>query len=351
MDKIWKYFFPVFISGAFVMVSELGYYYLILAVLLIANILNYTWGELSNREVLDEIKTFYGRRGAKIKRISAVALLCFIFWALWFTDKSGFSFANLILFGFCTGCLSGCFIVTLAHDMLHGKTFTGKVLSSLLLISVNTPHLAADHIFGHHRLIGLKEDTNTAPLNQNFYVYFFRLSWSRLEHSFFTQFQLPSYVRKKILKSSLTMLAISLTAWALIIILARHPAATLFFFIFQGFIAYFLYELINYIQHYGLKRKSGSDDITQNLSWNCYYKYTNYILYLLPLHSLHHLPQKSRKINLTAMKAGPRMPYLYFVMVGMALIPKIWFWKMNPLAIQYNKANENVNEELPSIYS
>lgn len=111
------------------------------------------------------------------------------------------------------------------------------------------------------------------------------------------------------------------------------------FFIAQGLIAYFLYELINYVQHYGLSRSHAGQQISMHSSWNCYYKYTNYILYMLPLHSLHHLPTASRKLTGIDLKSGPKLPYLYFVMVFMALIPSLWFRKMNTLALQFNQQN------------
>lgn len=117
---------------------------------------------------------------------------------------------------------------------------------------------------------------------------------------------------------------------------AAYPAQVSIFFMVQGLISYILYELINYIQHYGLLRKDRNAPITQDLAWNCYYKYTNYILFLLPLHSLHHLTHRENKIK--ELLNGPRMPYLYFLMILMALIPPLWFNKMNKLLKQYNPA-------------
>ena len=100
--------------------------------------------------------------------------------------------------------------------------------------------------------------------------------------------------------------------------------------IIAGIIAYIFYEIINYVQHYGLKRDSNQVAISMQLTWNNFYQYTNYILYLLPLHSAHHLPYAQQK-QTKDFKSAPRLPYLYFLMVFIALIPPLWYKIMNPL--------------------
>ncbi len=340
--RIWKYILPSIFACIFVALSELGYYYLILPVLLAANYLNTAWGEFSNREILDELRMFYGCPAtAMAKRVSAILLCAMIVWGISFVDRTNPPAGQLLLFSFCTGCLTGCFIVTLAHDLLHSHKKADIFISGMLLTAAGIPHLAADHVAGHHRDVGLSKDPNISRINQSFYSYFVRLAYSRLKESFLTQYGLPKYLSRKILFLNLKMLAILAGVWITIALCSRHPQKTLVFFLFQSFIAYLLYELINYIQHYGLFRKDEQEDITLSLSWNCYYKYTNYILHLLPLHSIHHLPHHKRKIDVSQLKDGPRMPYLYFVMVLMALVPPLWFHKMNKLVLQYNEEPEN----------
>lgn len=330
-----KYFIPSILFFAFVLLSGLGYYWLILPVLLGANLFNAAWGEFTSCEIKQESINFYGNKAVTtLKRVSAVCLLCMLVWTLWFVDRQQYAYSHLVLFGICTGCLTGCFIVTLAHDLLHSRQKTDQYLSALLLTGACIPHLAADHVFGHHRNIGLKEDVNTAKVNQDFYSYFVVLALDRLYQSYFRQFNLPRHIRKKIFRLNIKMLTLFFGALLLIGLLAANPASTLLFFLIQGFVAYILYELINYIQHYGLTRNRASEPITLHLSWNCYYKYTNYILHFLPLHSVHHLPHHHRKLGDSDLKDGPRMPYLYFAMVFMALVPPLWFSKMNGLAQQ-----------------
>lgn len=335
MKRYWRYLIPSILTLLYIGVSIYAQYYYLYAILLAANCLNMYWGEFKNSELPGELKFFYGSSAAAwIKAINAVILLGLIVWGIYFVDHQGFSGLSLLGFSFTTGLLTGCFVVTLAHDMLHSNSRFQRALSVLLLTGSGIPHFATEHLCGHHRDIGLKEDPTTARLNQNFYSYFIKITRSTIRSCYVTQFGLPAYLRRKIRLTNLGMLLLLFLTWGCIVVFTKNPTQALIFFVFQGFVSYFLYELINYIQHYGLFRKGREEGITLQLSWNCYYKYTNYILFLLPLHSLHHLPGNGRKIQ--DFKAGPRMPYLYFLMITMALIPPLWFRKMNALVLQHN---------------
>lgn len=335
MERSWRYLIPAILTVLYILLCEFAHYLYLFPLLLVGNLLNVYWGEFESTELSDELRFFYRSKVSYyLKFVNAVVLLGLIAWGIAYVDRQNFSWGHLLGFSATTGLLTGCFIVTLAHDLLHSRCKIQQFFSVLLLTVSGIPHFATEHVFGHHRSIGLQEDATTAKLNENFYSYFFKVSVANLKESFITQYGLPNYLRRRVLLTNLKMLGLLFATWGLIFIFAKNPAPTITFFMVQGFVSYFLYELINYIQHYGLRRRSANDEITPQLSWNCYYKYTNYLLFLLPLHSLHHLPDKSRKT--AQLKAGPRMPYLYFMMIAMALLPPIWFSKMNRLALQYN---------------
>lgn len=338
-----KYCIPVIISIIFICLILWELYYLILVILLVLNVFNVIWGRYNTLEVKAELKYFYHSPTIIfIKRLSALVFVCMLAIQLYALNRIGVyqQAAHYVFFTFCAGILTGCFVVTLAHDLLHSKYKFDRYLSSILLLISGIPHLAVDHVFGHHRNVGLSHDASTAKVNQNFYHYFFKIMIYRISQSYKHQYALPSYARKKIFNISILMTL----AWALLLViifwLSSHGWMSIGFFMGQGFIAYVLYELINYIQHYGLGRKDASEPITQALSWNCYYKYTNYFLFLLPLHSLHHLPLAGRKVKDEEYCKAPTMPYLYFIMILMAMLPPIFFKKMNPLVRKF-KSHES----------
>jgi len=335
MGQKWRYLIPSILALTFMIIAHHGSFYYVFILLFIANILNWYWGEFSNQELNDTLRFFYSDPLATLlKSINAITLLFFIGWAVYFADNHVSGIWNILGFGLTVGIFTGCFIVTLGHDLLHSSSRFQRLLSALLFTVSGIPHFASEHICGHHREVGLEDDPTTAKVNEVFYTYFFKITFANIKNIYFTQYNLPGFMRKKILIVNIGMVALLWSLWLIIYLIAGKPLETLMFFIFQGFIAYLLYELINYIQHYGLIRKNKHDAITLDLAWNCYYKYTNYILFLLPLHSIHHLTKKDRKV--IDLKAGPKMPYLYFVMILMALIPPLWFSKMNKLVSRYN---------------
>jgi len=335
MAQQWRYLLPSILSILFVLISIYYHFSLIFVVLLLANFLNWKWGEFSSQELSETLKYFYSSRNARIiKTINALILFGFIFWSITFVDRSNFSLIELIFFTVSIGIFTGCFIITLGHDLLHSRSFFHRALSTVLFTISGIPHFATEHICGHHREVGLKEDPTTALQNESFYTYFFKITYSNFRDIWIYQFGLPGYMKRKILVSNIGMLVFLFSVWFCIYYFSNHSGSTLAFFIGQGLISYLMYQLINYIQHYGLLRSHKNAPITQNLAWNCYYKYTNYILFLLPLHSLHHLTHKDCKIE--QLKDGPRMPYLYFLMILLALIPPLWFHKMNKLLKSQN---------------
>lgn len=196
-----RYCLPLFISIAFVLLGQFFHYYLILPILLLGHLLNAYWGEFSISDIKTELHNFYGTKTARvIKRVSATFFSIMIVWSIYTVDTRNFSVASFCLFIICTGCLTGCFMVTLAHDLLHSKSGLDKFLSSTLLIAASMPHFAGDHIFGHHRHIGLLKDATTARINQNFYGYFFKLLFIQIKRSlFFKNENFPGFMKKKII--------------------------------------------------------------------------------------------------------------------------------------------------------
>lgn len=329
---MWKYTLPIWLTTSFVWCSMLGYFYVIFPIMLLANVLNVVWGEFKSEEITQEFNRYYKNPiGKALKQVSAILLMFYVAWSVWFVATEVMSFWTLALFSIAVGSLTGCFVVTLAHDLLHSMQRIDRLLAGGLLLAANIPHLANEHVYGHHELLALEEDASTANRNQGFYNYFWKILKHRLRYSFINKLALAPTVWKKILLQNIGMVMLQFVIYATIWLLSPSPIRALVFFIIQGFISYVMYELTNYIQHYGLHRKHKDEVISQELSWNSYYKYTNYILYMLPLHSLHHLPPSDRNVPEDQLTAGPRLPYLYFGMFFLALIPPLWFQTMNPL--------------------
>ena len=323
-----RYFAAALLAVVFLICTLTGYPFLFLPILAVCNALNLIYGEFSEPEMRRLLQFYYETNTARVfKFINAAVLVCVFGGVFFYWNQASRTIAETLGLGFVLGVAAGCFIVTLAHDLLHGMSKTERGTAGLLLLLAGMPYFATDHLLGHHRYVGLPEDKTTAKLGQPFYHYFFSSLGSRWWHSYFKPYPMPAELRKRVFRTNIRMLLFNLLLVGLILALATQPVMLLTLYLTQSFIAILLYEMINYIQHYGLKRNGEGAEVQAAHSWNCYFKYTNYILFLLPLHSQHHLHYQPGK----EIPMGPRMPYVYFVMVFMALVPPLWFHKMNPL--------------------
>ncbi len=326
----WKLLLPVFIIFLYIGLFHVGIFWILPLMLLILNLLNVFWGEFSNEEIYKILHRFYTEPLILIeKRFSAILI---ILWQCWFIYIS-YNFFNEftiwgVLFIFYNGVLLGCFALTLAHDLMHSSNKKDSYLSAVLLVICSCPQLAVDHILGHHKNIGLEKDVSTARINQSCYSFIIANFYMRGYNTYYKPQLYPKYLKNKINILNFRMLFLQILYYVVIVLFTNFT--TLMYVIIAGIIAYIFYEIINYVQHYGLKRDSNQVAISMQLTWNNFYQYTNYILYLLPLHSAHHLPYAQQK-QTKDFKSAPRLPYLYFLMVFIALIPPLWYKIMNPL--------------------
>ncbi|KAF7276182.1 hypothetical protein GWI33_010842 [Rhynchophorus ferrugineus] len=109
-----------------------------------------------------------------------------------------------------------------------------------------------------------------------------------------------------------------------------------------------LFELINYIEHYGLKRKElGNGKYERTMpehSWNNNNIVTNLFLYQLQRHSDHHAYPTRPFQALRNFNEAPQLPGGYASMLLPALIPSWWFKLMDQRVFDHyngdlNKAN------------
>ena len=122
--------------------------------------------------------------------------------------------------------------------------------------------------------------------------------------------------------------------------------AGLFFFLAQGFVAFTFLEIINYVEHYGLRRKKLENGkyerVTPHHSWNNSHFLTNMLLFQLQRHSDHHANPKRRYQNLRHYDDAPQLPAGYSTMLMLAMVPPLWFKVMNPRVEKYYKHTDYV---------
>lgn len=101
-------------------------------------------------------------------------------------------------------------------------------------------------------------------------------------------------------------------------------------FLIQCFIANFLLEFTNYIEHYGLTR-SESERVVEGHSWQTDKAVSRFILIDLSRHADHHYLASKPYHTLDSHPQGAVLPFGYTSAVYLALIPPLWFRLVDPL--------------------
>jgi alkane 1-monooxygenase len=121
---------------------------------------------------------------------------------------------------------------------------------------------------------------------------------------------------------------------AVLAMLGGWPA--ILFFLGQSTVAIFMLESVAYIEHYGLLRDRLPHERYGNMtpahSWDSYHRFSNYLEFHLQRHADHHAAPTKSYCELQPMPLdAPRLPAGYPVMIGLAMVPPLWRWIMDPM--------------------
>lgn len=233
------------------------------------------------------------------------------------------------------GTITGGLGITVAHELGHKLSRPDRLLSRLLLASVCYMHFHIEHNKGHHARVATPEDPATARFGESFYRFWPRtvagsfLSAWRIEARRLARRGLPPWHwRNQVYGCVAAALAFALAA------LLLAGVAGLAYFLAQSLVAVSLLELVNYIEHYGLRRRrlapGAYEKVDVRHSWNTSRRLTNFLLFNLQRHSHHHARQHLRYQLLRHYEASPQLPTGYPGMILLALVPPLWRRVMHP---------------------
>ena len=261
-----------------------------------------------------------------------------IFGLIWWVTRVDYLSAveKIVLF-YGVGVTSGSIGIVYAHELMHQGNRLERWLADLLLATVLYSHFRSEHLLVHHVYVGTPRDAVTARYNEGFHRFFGRVlrqcpvsSW-RAEKALLARkdrsvFDLSNpFWRYGMLQLAALGLAFALGGWQ-----------GLGLFVFQAFVAIWLLELTNYIEHYGLTRRHLGDGkyepVQPRHSWNAAHTASNWLLINLQRHSDHHYRPNRRFPLLQTYRESeaPQLPYGYPLMTAAAMIPPLWRRRMNP---------------------
>ena len=229
--------------------------------------------------------------------------------------------------------------VNAAHELGHRQTKFEQILAKMLLLTSLYMHFFIEHNRGHHKRVATDEDPASSRRGESVYAFYIR----SIRDSYLSAWHLEKVKLNRSgeaffsLKNEMIIYQIIQISF-LIFIGVYYGIITMIYFVLAALVGILLLETVNYIQHYGLKRKSMANgyEITKPIhSWNSNHPLGRLILLELSRHSDHHYRTNRKFQILRHLNESPQMPTGYPGMMVLSLIPPLWFKVVHKTIDQY----------------
>jgi alkane 1-monooxygenase len=240
-----------------------------------------------------------------------------------------------------TCLMTGSLGTVAGHELTHRiKNKFDMFIGNWLLAFSWDCAFAIEHVYDHHKNVGLPKDPATAKRGQNIYPFIinaiakeqigaWKIELSRLKRRGKSYFSFKNRMIIGYLRSSF----ITLIAFLI------GGISGMFFFILLSFLGKSLLEAINYTEHYGLVRKEGQP-VCMRHSWNSNHCLSSIYLCNVTRHSDHHRSTNLKFWELSPYdNSAPMLPYGYLSMLYLSLLfpflyrkimdPKVKDWDIN----------------------
>lgn len=272
---------------------------------------------------------------------------------LYIASRKETSWFDRILLGHMLGMINGVAINT-AHELCHKSNKRDHYLAHLCLAPSGYSHFRIEHPYGHHRRVATPEDPASAKLGESYWQFLPRSAVGGICSAI--DIETRRLKRKGAEFWSLDNELFH--GWAMS---AAYHAAMLKLFgkrialtqAVQSLCAIGLFEVVNYMEHYGLKRaklENGNYVRTQpEHSWNNNSLFSNVLLYQLQRHSDHHAYPTRSFQSLRHYEDVPQLPKGYASMILPALIPRWWYGIMDKRVIAHYHGDLSKMNVMPNL--
>jgi alkane 1-monooxygenase len=223
---------------------------------------------------------------------------------------------------------------TVAHELLHGRSWMDKTAANLLLAPLCYMHWTKSHLM-HHVKVATLEDPSSARKGESLWSFIPRSVIGNIKDGYGAE-----AARRRAKKIPFWDTRNRSLWWAGSPILLGTLATAVYglkglaFLFLQAGVGILMLEIVNYIEHYGLARKKVSNGRYERVeprhSWNATTIYTNAVSFRLQRHSDHHAHENIPYQSLKDIREAPQLPAGYPVMMLLSTIPPLYFKIMNP---------------------
>ena len=254
--------------------------------------------------------------------------------ACWLWSSGQLSTVDSVGLALTMAMVSGIAINT-AHELGHKRASVERWLGKVALASSGYGHFFVEHNRGHHVRVATPEDPASSRLGESYWAFLPRTVLGSLRSSW----ELEAERLSRTDDGPWTWRNDILNAWSMtvvlcaVLVLAFGPVV-LPYLVIQAIVGFSLLEVVNYLEHYGLRREKRDDGRYERCaprhSWNSNNVASNVLLYHLQRHSDHHANPTRRYQALRHFDEAPQLPTGYAGMIVLAYIPPLWRRVMDP---------------------
>ena len=268
-----------------------------------------------------------------------------LFYFLFSVSRPGLVFYEKIGMMASFGMSCGALGINAAHELGHRYKWYEQLMSKMLLSTTQYMHFFIEHNRGHHKNVSTDEDPASSRYGETLYSFYIR----SVRDSWFSAWHLES---ERLKKEGISFFSIHnemlryqfIQAGMLAAIVIIFNWQTMLFFLGAAIIGFMLLETVNYIEHYGLRRKMVNGAYYEKTlpvhSWNSNHSLGRILLLEVTRHSDHHYMASRKYQVLRHFDESPQMPTGYPGMMLLSFFPPLWFKVMHKQIEKYKATIE-----------
>lgn len=229
------------------------------------------------------------------------------------------------------GIICGTLGINVAHELGHHKARFDRWVAQALLLGSLYQHFYIEHNRGHHRWVATPHDPATARRGEMVYTFWFRSMWGGFRNAWQLEAKRLQGQWLTWNNQMLRFAVLQLAVIAVIFIGLSWQAGVSF--LATACIGGLLLETVNYLEHYGLRRKEIRPGVYEPVkpahSWNANHPLGRIVLYELTRHADHHYRASRPYQTLRHTAQSPQLPTGYPGMMLLSLAPPLWFRMMD----------------------
>ena len=224
--------------------------------------------------------------------------------------------------------------INVAHELGHRENKFEQFFAKIMLVPALYMHFFLEHNLGHHKNIATDEDPASAKYGESVYQFWLRSIIDGYKDAW-------NIENKRLRKEGKSLISFQNEMIVYHLVQLVYLGSLFFIFGLNGLLAGFaaamggvlMLETVNYIEHYGLRRKKLSNGKYEPASfvhsWNSDHELGRIFLYELTRHSDHHFKSTRKYQILRHFDESPQLPYGYPTSILLSLVPPLWFHIMN----------------------